>query len=163
MKLYVNGVLENSTVVNLPLGSNNDPLTIGRFLFPGSPYNFNGIVIVDEVEIINRALSGSEIASIFNAGSAGKCKPVVTSASVSVSGRVLSPRGRGVARATVFLTGADGSRHSASTNHFGYYRFEQVDIGQTYVFHVFSKKYLFLPHVITINEETDNLNFSAYP
>jgi hypothetical protein len=30
---------------------------------------------MDEVEIFNRALSSNEIAAIFNAGSAGKCKP----------------------------------------------------------------------------------------
>jgi Concanavalin A-like lectin/glucanases superfamily len=31
--------------------------------------------LIDEVEIYNRALSASEILMIFNAGSAGKCKP----------------------------------------------------------------------------------------
>jgi len=32
-------------------------------------------VLFDEIEVFNRALSQSEIQSIFNAGSAGKCKP----------------------------------------------------------------------------------------
>jgi hypothetical protein len=36
--------------------------------------NLDGLV--DEVEILNRALSASEIQAIFNAGSAGKCKAV---------------------------------------------------------------------------------------
>ena len=31
--------------------------------------------LIDEVGIYNRALSASEIQAIFNAGSAGKCKP----------------------------------------------------------------------------------------
>src|SRR5262249_7843007 len=30
---------------------------------------------IDEFEIFNRALSSNEVAAIFNAGSAGKCKP----------------------------------------------------------------------------------------
>ncbi|MBI5631874.1 MAG: carboxypeptidase regulatory-like domain-containing protein [Nitrospirae bacterium] len=34
--------------------------------------------LIDEVEIFNRALSGNEIAAIFNAGPEGKCVPVLT-------------------------------------------------------------------------------------
>ncbi len=42
--------------------------------FWGDPANaFPGLI--DEVEVYNRALSAAEIASIYNAGSAGKCKP----------------------------------------------------------------------------------------
>jgi len=37
-------------------------------------WEFNGLI--DEVEIYNRALSQSEIQDIYNAGSAGKCKPI---------------------------------------------------------------------------------------
>src|SRR5262249_11061457 len=37
-------------------------------------FNFTGAI--DEVEVFNRALSGSEIAAIFNAGSYGKCQPI---------------------------------------------------------------------------------------
>lgn len=119
--------------------------------------HFQGLI--DELSIYNRSLSAAEVAAIFNAGAAGKCKSIVTSASVSVSGRVLSPQSRGVARARVFLTDTDGIRRSALTNHFGYYRFEQVEVGQTYIFSVFSKKYQFAPQVVTVNEETDNLIF----
>ena len=45
------------------------PLWIGEW--PGDPHAFLGI---DEVEIFNRALSQTEIQSIFTAQSAGKCK-----------------------------------------------------------------------------------------
>lgn len=129
---------------------------------PSSVVDFPAGGINDEVSIYNRALSGTEIQTIFNAGSAGKCKPVVTAASVSVSGRVLSPRGRsGISRARVYLTNAEGYTRSTFTNHFGYYRFADVEVGQTYIFSVFSKKYQFAPQVVTINEETENLNFSS--
>jgi hypothetical protein len=71
--LYVNGVLVNSTTTNAGLNifATDAPIYIGseaagagRF-FPG---------LIDEVEVFNRALSASEIQSIYNAGSAGKCK-----------------------------------------------------------------------------------------
>jgi hypothetical protein len=49
-------------------------LRIGMRSLPDvAPQPFNGLI--DEVSIYNRALSASEIESIFNAGSAGKCKP----------------------------------------------------------------------------------------
>ena len=35
--------------------------------------NFSGLV--DEVQIFNRVLSASEIQAIYQAGSAGECKP----------------------------------------------------------------------------------------
>jgi hypothetical protein len=49
-------------------------LSIGKRTHPESaPMFFNGQI--DELEIFSRALSASEIQAIFNAGSAGKCKP----------------------------------------------------------------------------------------
>src|SRR5206468_1010895 len=43
---------------------------------------FNGII--DELSLYNRALNGSEIQSIFAAGSAGKCKPPLPSISYDI-------------------------------------------------------------------------------
>jgi hypothetical protein len=45
------------------------PLTIGR----AEHYYFDGLI--DEVEMHDRALSAEEIQAIYEAGSAGKCKP----------------------------------------------------------------------------------------
>jgi uncharacterized repeat protein (TIGR02543 family) len=46
-------------------------LNIGQLV----QYGGNFVGLVDEVQIFNRPLSGSEIQAIFNAGSAGECKP----------------------------------------------------------------------------------------
>ncbi len=69
VRLYINGILAaNATgTIGMP---NTAPLIIGG---SGSCQNFGGLI--DEVEIYNRALSQPELAAIFNAGSAGKCKP----------------------------------------------------------------------------------------
>ena len=71
---YVNGVKE---VGALSLSSPGEFLPMGLGLGIGGhsnfvPEDFDGLI--DEVEIFNRALSVSEIESIFKAGSAGKCK-----------------------------------------------------------------------------------------
>lgn len=87
-----------------------------------------------------------------------------TAASVSILGRVLlQAEGRGLSRAFVYLTDQNGETRTAITNSFGYYHFNEVNAGQTYVLNVLSKRYSFSPRVITINEGTNDLDFIAQP
>jgi uncharacterized repeat protein (TIGR01451 family) len=58
-----------ASVMSPPNATSSTPLWIGRWT--GNPHASLGI---DEVEIFNRALDQKELDSIFNAGSAGKCK-----------------------------------------------------------------------------------------
>jgi Carboxypeptidase regulatory-like domain len=82
-----------------------------------------------------------------------------TAASVTVSGRVLA-NGRGVMGAVVTYSTATGERKSAITNGFGYYRFEEVQIGN-YVFNVTAKRHTFQPRSVEVSEELTELNFEA--
>ncbi len=70
--IYVNGVLEASTPDTNPQNYGTLPLYFGT---SGQSY-WNGMFSgdLDEVSIYNRALSASEIAAIYAAGAAGKCK-----------------------------------------------------------------------------------------
>ncbi|MBI3949375.1 MAG: HYR domain-containing protein [Acidobacteria bacterium] len=67
---YVNGSAIGSATDTRAVPNVNAPLTIGQAEGLGF---FHGRI--DEVEIFTRALSASEIQAIFNADSAGKCKP----------------------------------------------------------------------------------------
>lgn len=82
-------------------------------------------------------------------------------ASVSVSGRVTNSEGRSVARAVVTLIDSQGNSRQTLSSSFGYYRFDEVEVGQTYTFTVTAKRYEFQSQVITVNEEIENLNFAA--
>lgn len=84
-----------------------------------------------------------------------------TAATVTVSGRVMSGKNRGVSRAIVSMTDSTGNTRTAFTNHFGYFHFAEVEAGQTYIFSVFAKRYQFVPQVIVVNEEVTDLNFLA--
>lgn len=83
LSLYVNGQLEGTLDLSgrPPIHFNGDPLTIGRHHLAGR--GFDGLI--DEVEFFGRALTAAEMASIHDAGTAGKCKqgpnspPVVAS------------------------------------------------------------------------------------
>ncbi len=73
VRLYVNGVEVASVPATQPIPTSSRELWIGneegRIDFNRQ---FDGLI--DEVSIYNRALSAAEIQSIYNAGSAGKCK-----------------------------------------------------------------------------------------
>lgn len=84
---------------------------------------------------------------------------VVTAASVSISGRVLTGGGRGLSNASVYLTDTQGNTRTARTSAFGYYRFNDIAAGQTVIISVVSKRYQFAPQVVNVAEEIGDLNF----
>jgi hypothetical protein len=73
--LYVDGVsVANTTTPITGTISPVAPLVLGQVSPAYNGEFFSGLI--DEVEIFDRALSASEIQAVFNADSAGKCKPV---------------------------------------------------------------------------------------
>lgn len=84
-----------------------------------------------------------------------------SAANVSVSGRVFTTRGAGLTNAIVILTDQAGNSQTARTTSFGYFRFNEVEVGQTYVINISSKRYQFMPQVITVNEDITELNLTA--
>jgi hypothetical protein len=73
--LYVDGVLDVQVAAQGSITTSDAPAVIGDnpFWAPQGQRLFTGEL--DEVTLYNRALSPSEIAQIYAAGSAGKCKP----------------------------------------------------------------------------------------
>jgi hypothetical protein len=70
LQVYINGVLDSATPSVVSYGGGAPPrVKIGSDDFDEI---FNGSI--DEVEVFNSALSAGDVASVYNAGSAGKCK-----------------------------------------------------------------------------------------
>ncbi len=86
-----------------------------------------------------------------------------TAASVSIGGRVLTANGRGLANAIVQMTDANGQTRTARTTSLGYYRFVDVEAGQTVIMNVRSKRYQFDSQTISVAEDLDGVNFTAIP
>lgn len=84
-----------------------------------------------------------------------------TAASVVISGRVLTPDGRGISRAIVTLTDSSGQIRTATTNSFGYYRLQGIEVGEIYTINAVHKQYLFTPQVISVNDEIADLEIIA--
>ena len=84
-----------------------------------------------------------------------------TAAGVSVTGRVLTPDGRGLRNATVSMTDQQGVPRYARTSSFGYYRFEDVIVGGTYILAVTSKRYQFASQVVNVTDDLTDVDFVA--
>ncbi|MGI8788499.1 MAG: choice-of-anchor Q domain-containing protein [Pyrinomonadaceae bacterium] len=88
-----------------------------------------------------------------------------TAASASVSGQVMESNGKGIFRARVTLTDMNGETQITLTNPFGFYLFNRVPAGETYIISVAHKRYQFInsPQVLNILEDTNDVNFTAEP
>jgi len=72
---------------------------------------------------------------------------------VSISGKVETANGRGVSKAIVTLTEANGNVRYAVTNPFGYFRFDQIKVGDIYTLNAKHKRYIFTPQVHLVDTE----------
>lgn len=82
-----------------------------------------------------------------------------TAAGATVSGRVLTRKGTGVANAAVTLTSLTGESVTAYTNNFGYYKFTDVMAGQSVTLSVKSKQYRYEVRTINIGEDIAGFDF----
>ena len=85
------------------------------------------------------------------------CQP--TAAGVSISGRVLTPYNQGLVNATVVISDETGATQTARTSSFGYYRFDGVTVGRTYIVRVDSRHYIYDPQVIVLLDNVVDLDF----
>lgn len=84
-----------------------------------------------------------------------------TAATVSIGGRVLDTNGRGVSRAAVDMMDASGATRTSLTNPFGYYRFDNVRAGDSYIFAVRHKSRSFAPRAVVVTDELSDFDFTA--
>jgi hypothetical protein len=77
---------------------------------------------------------------------------------VPILGKVFKSGGRGVSRAVVTLTAADGTMLSAETDEQGRYRFEGVERGKSYVLKVENSEQEYEPQTLLVNEARNDVN-----
>ena len=86
-----------------------------------------------------------------------------TAASAAISGMVFSADGFTVRNAIISLTDASGTIRNAISNPFGYYRLENITVGESYVVSVTTKRHRFVPRVITVDDQLVHLDLIAKP
>lgn len=98
----------------------------------------------------------------FNASTSNTIVQVVnipTASNAFVEGRVLTASGSGVMGAIVRIVDSSGIARSATTSTFGYYRFEDVRVGETYVLNASAKGRTFNTRIISVNEDIADQDF----
>lgn len=93
----------------------------------------------------------------------GNILPPASAAGASVSGRLLTADGNGIRNASLYLMEENGTVHRAVSSAFGYYRFEDIPVGQSVVVSVASKRYMFSPstRVISLTDEIFDMDWVA--
>lgn len=88
-----------------------------------------------------------------------------TAATVTIGGRAINSTGRGIRNVIIRLTSADGAIRFATTTAFGYYRFTNVNAGETYIITAKGKRFEFSQpsQVLNVNENVVDINFIALP
>jgi len=84
-----------------------------------------------------------------------------TAANAGVSGRVIDTKGNAISRALISLTGANGIPRTVKTNSFGYYRFDNVEVGDSYLLNATAKGYTFAPRIVTVSDEVTDADIIA--
>ena len=101
---------------------------------------------------------------VIGAGGAGLRAAIEASAAgVSVGGRVMTAAGMPISMVRVFLTNADGITQVALSNAFGYYRFDDVEVGRTYLIEASAKRFEFVPRTISVIDELTDVDIAALP
>ncbi len=89
-----------------------------------------------------------------------------TAVNASISGRILTADGSGIRNAIISLTTAStGEIRSVHSKSFGYYKFEEIRVGEIYILRIVSKRFTFEPdtRVVTMLDELTDVDFMAQP
>lgn len=86
-----------------------------------------------------------------------------TASSVTVSGRVTNSIGRGIRNVLIIMINSSGIERVAASTTFGYFSFQEVAAGETYIFTARGKRFTFSRNTQarSITEDTTDINFVA--
>lgn len=126
-----------------------------------------GMTISSPSSTNNAATNTASIIGVSNFSDWSVGLPLAVAASVNIGGRVMLDDGiTGVPRATLTLVGGSLAQPlTIRTNPFGFYNFENLEVGQTYIVTVHSKQFTFtIPtRVFTPNDNIMDADFIAFP
>ena len=103
--------------------------------------------------------NGQKLAAAYENGTVTITGP--NTAGLTISGRVVTPDGRGLRNASVIITDADGLTRTVTTSAFGYYSFDGVAVGGTYTIGVASRQYRFAARTVTVTDNLTDVDFTG--
>lgn len=125
-----------------PLQNNGGP-TPTRELFAGSPAIDSGNNAIVTEAFDQRGAGFQRIRNGTVDIGAFEVQAGTTAAAVSVGGRVTTSNGRGIRNVRITLSDSGGNVRTAITSSFGYYSFEDIPAGETYIITANAKRFTF--------------------
>lgn len=122
------------------------------------PFDGNRNIDIPYVAIDNAGVESSSPATARLPVSAG-----VTAADASIGGRVLDRYDRGASRSIVTLTDESRNVKQFITNPFGYYHFDDLQVGKVYVVNVRHKLNSYQPRAISLTDSLSDVDFQPEP
>ena len=113
---------------------------------------------------IGQFVAGQQtVSSAFIVGSGFWNPPAHTM--VSVGGRLITSAGRGIRNGRVFITGPNGTSLTMVTGPLGFFRFDNIEIRNTYTLSVMTRRFLFAQPTQMINpaDNVSDILFTALP
>lgn len=159
--ITITGLPNQIVNITVPGGLGNITLTINERSSAGSgDLTVNALRI--QLDLLPTLLVATNIV-VSQSHSGIFCAVQPTSAQVSVSGRVITKEGQGLRNANVTLADSDGNiLQVVRTGGFGYFNFDGVEVGRSYVLSVNSKQYSVEPVLINVMDEINNIELIAY-
>ena len=103
--------------------------------------------------------NGQKLAAAYENGTVTITGP--NSTGLTISGRVITPDGRGLRNARVIITDADGLTRTVTTSAFGFYSFDGVTAGASYTIGVASRQYRFAARTVTVTDNLTDVDFTG--
>jgi hypothetical protein len=138
--------ITESNLGGYSLQSINCTVDIGTGGTPAPVRNGNSIAI--DIK------SGDQVTCTFN-------NDIITAAGASITGRAVRANGLGIKGAVITMTNNNGYSRTVRTNSLGYYKFDDVEVGQAYLFDIRHKSYRFNSRVINVGEDLTGQDFIA--
>ncbi|MBK7513897.1 MAG: DUF4082 domain-containing protein [Chloracidobacterium sp.] len=146
----------------MPFGS-REIVKIRFNILPTASGGPTSITFTGAPPVVNQVSSAAAEAlpTTFTAGTVTILSP--TAIGTSVGGIVLSPGGQAVRNARLSMTDQSGMVRTVVSNSFGFFRFDDVTVGETYVIDVRAKGLHFAPQVVSVADEITDLIIVAEP
>jgi hypothetical protein len=143
----------------MPAGNAKRLVTVKFDVAPTAPAGHTPLTFGDAPAVRETSnLAAQPVATSYEDGFVNIAGP--TAASVSVGGRVMKDNEAGLFGALVYLSDNNGVTRTAKTNPFGYFRFDNVRTGASYMISIRAKSYRFDSRVITVQDELTDLVFT---
>ncbi len=154
--ITING-LPNQEII-LPAGLGRIVLNEQLGTFSGSPAHITVNAIRVELTIPGVAATTVVFASSHSGMQAGAGS---TAADASISGRVTDANGRPMGKMNVAVVASDGSVRTVFTSAFGYFNFEGLQAGESYLVTVLGKRHRFESRFVNLGDSVTGVDFTA--